>query len=117
MLEELADRIACLGSEEGERSILRRHKRDRDAHRAAIGQVRPREERELIEGKRPAGLDRKRKDDAAHCTGYRLLEERGKGGAVLWAAEGQRVGHRLHRPRSEREQEHVIRELFTHCQR
>src|SRR5207249_7330933 len=66
LLQQPRHSVACLGPEDAEGSVLRRHERELDAPETAGFEDRGRVQGKLVEGKRPRDPTGQREYDLAH---------------------------------------------------
>ena len=112
--EELGDGFAGSVTEQLERPGLRGHELERDLH-ARVGEVNGRQQCELVERQRPGDAGRHRERQPLHASFPRVAQDLAEGRFVARATERDRAGNGRHRPSAEREQEQVVRELFSRC--
>ena len=110
-IEQLDDRLARGRAEQLERLGLRRHELDRHAAGTGVCEVHGRQERKLVERKRPRHPGGHREDDAPGAPFAGGAEDLSESGLVLGAAERERARDRLDRLRAEGDQQLVVREL------
>src|SRR6476659_2039727 len=106
-LEQLGYRFARRRTEETEGPLFRSHEKNIHASSDMVGDVLGREERELVQGKRPSGRRRYRKSNAVKVARGCPLEQCRQGRPILRAAERQGAGHSLSWPPTHGKDERV----------
>ena len=94
-LEQLCHRLARRRAEETEGPLFRSHEKNIHASSDVVGDVLCREERELVQRKRPSGRGRYRKSNAVKVARGCPLEECRQSRPILRAAERQGTDHSL----------------------